>query len=120
MASATSLEGKKCLAFGTAPALSDEQLGSLKAQLHEGWRVRTVDGCQRIARDWSVRDFVTGLAFFQSICTIAEEEGHHPDLHLVGYKHVTVELWTHTTNGLSENDFIVAYRIDRLPPPAAS
>ena len=46
---------------------------------------------------------------------LAEDEGHHPDLHLVGYRHVAIELWTHAIGGLSENDFITAAKIDLLP-----
>ena len=58
-----------------------------------------------------------GLGFFGKIAEIAEDQGHHPDLHLVGYHDVTIEMWTHTTNGLSINDFIVAYLIDKLDTP---
>ena len=46
---------------------------------------------------------------------VAEEEGHHPDLHLEGYRHVWIELSTHAIGGLSENDFILAAKIDELP-----
>ena len=46
---------------------------------------------------------------------IAEDDGHHPDLHIEGYRNVSVELWTHAIGGLSENDFILAAKIDRLP-----
>lgn len=77
------------------------------------WRL-TEDG-QRIRREWRVKDFVTALDFFRRIGQVAEEEGHHPDLHLVGYRNVAVELWTHAINGLSENDFILAAKIDQLP-----
>jgi len=77
------------------------------------WQL-TADG-QRIRREWRVKDFLTGLDFFSRIGRIAEEEDHHPDLHLVGYRNVTVELWTHAINGLSENDFTRAAKIDQLP-----
>ena len=46
---------------------------------------------------------------------MAEAEGHHPDLHLVGYRDVAIELWTHAIGGLSENDFILASKIDAIP-----
>jgi 4a-hydroxytetrahydrobiopterin dehydratase len=77
------------------------------------WRV-TADG-QRIRREWRVKDFVTALDFFDRIGQIAEAEDHHPDLHLIGYRNVAIELWTHAIGGLSENDFILAAKIDRLP-----
>jgi 4a-hydroxytetrahydrobiopterin dehydratase len=48
---------------------------------------------------------------------VAELEGHHPDLHLTGYRNVAVELWTHAAGGLTENDFILAAKIDALDPP---
>ena len=69
---------------------------------------------QRICKDWEVRDFVSGLAFFARVGEVAEAEAHHPDLHLVGYKNVSIEIWTHAIGGLSENDFILAAKIDQL------
>ena len=55
------------------------------------------------------------LAMVKGLAELAEEEGHHPDLHLVGYRNVEIEIWTHAIGGLSENDFILAAKIDRLP-----
>merc|ERR1711977_114244 len=57
---------------------------------------------------------VKTLEFFQRIATVAEEEGHHPDLHLVGWNKVTVEPWTHSVSGLTENDFILAAKINEI------
>jgi 4a-hydroxytetrahydrobiopterin dehydratase len=79
------------------------------------WRV-TPDG-RRIARRWKVRDFLAAIEFFQQVATLAEAEGHHPDLHLTNYRDVTIEVWTHAVGGLTENDFILAAKIDRLPAP---
>jgi len=78
----------------------------------EDWYL-THDG-QRIRRDWTVKHFMAGLNFFNEIAEIAEADGHHPDLHIAGYRNVSVELWTHAIGGLSENDFILAAKIDRL------
>ncbi len=78
-----------------------------------GWQV-TTDG-KRLRREWRVKDFLTGLDFFQRVGRLAEEEGHHPDLHLVGYRNVTIEIWTHAIGGLSENDFILAAKINQWP-----
>ncbi|HMF13077.1 MAG TPA: 4a-hydroxytetrahydrobiopterin dehydratase, partial [Gemmataceae bacterium] len=69
---------------------------------------------KRLRRDWRVRDFATALDIFNRIARIAEAEGHHPDLHLVGYRNVAVEIWTHAVGGLTENDFILAAKVDRL------
>lgn len=71
---------------------------------------------QRIRKDWQVKDFLTGLGFFQRVAEIAENEGHHPDLHLEGYRNVSIEIWTHAIGGLSENDFILAAKIDEVQP----
>ena len=60
----------------------------------------------------------TGLDFFCRIGDVAEAEDHHPDLHLANYRDVTVELWTHAAGGLTENDFIMAAKIDGLEQPA--
>jgi 4a-hydroxytetrahydrobiopterin dehydratase len=89
------------------PAEIGEQLAALG-----GWRL-TDDG-NRIRKDCEVKDFQAGIEFFRRVAELAETEGHHPDLHLEGYRHVWIELWTHSIGGLSENDFILAAKIDRL------
>jgi 4a-hydroxytetrahydrobiopterin dehydratase len=58
---------------------------------------------------------MAGIDFFNAVAKPAEEEGHHPDLHLEGYRKAAIEIWTHAIGGLSENDFILAAKIDRLP-----
>jgi 4a-hydroxytetrahydrobiopterin dehydratase len=77
-----------------------------------GWKL-THDG-KRIRRDWTVKNFVEGLKFFDEVAQVAEEDGHHPDLHLESYRNVWIELWTHAIGGLSENDFILAAKIDEI------
>jgi 4a-hydroxytetrahydrobiopterin dehydratase len=79
------------------------------------WRT-TPDG-RRLIRKWRVKDFAAGLSFFDRVGKLAEEEGHHPDLHLTNYRDVTIEVWTHAAGGLTENDFILAAKIDQLPQP---
>jgi len=68
--------------------------------------------CQRLQKRWKVVNFLEGLDAFRKIAKHAEELGHHPDLHLENYCQVTIEVYTHTIPGLSENDFILASRID--------
>ena len=104
---------KKCLPCegGVEPCTLEQanaQLGELA-----GWRL-THEG-QRIRKDWKVKHFMAGMEFFQKCAEVAEADGHHPDLHIEGYRNVSVELWTHAIGGLSENDFILAAKIDRLP-----
>jgi 4a-hydroxytetrahydrobiopterin dehydratase len=78
-----------------------------------GWQLST-DG-KNIRRAWRAKDFATALDFFNRVGAIAEAEDHHPDLHLTGYRDVVLELSTHAIGGLSENDFILAAKINQLP-----
>ncbi|MFZ9089486.1 MAG: 4a-hydroxytetrahydrobiopterin dehydratase [Planctomycetaceae bacterium] len=79
----------------------------------DGWSLKSEP--DRLCKEYRVRDFQEGLLFFNRICAVAEQEAHHPDLHLVSYRNLTVEIWTHAIQGLSLNDFILAARIDQLP-----
>ena len=97
---------------GGVPRLTSEQAQRQLAAI-PGWELAT--GPDRICRSWRVRNFRAAMEFFNGITELAESEGHHPDLHLVGYHNVTVEIWTHAIQGLSLNDFILAARIDQLP-----
>lgn len=96
---------------GVEPYSSEDAKKQL-AQL-PGWRI-THDG-RRIRKDWKVKNFLAGIEFFKHCADLAEADGHHPDLHIEGYRNVWVELWTHAIGGLSENDFILAAKIDELP-----
>lgn len=107
------------LAHKRCGACSDKTPPLIGAALEQHLRAvplwkRTEDG-RRIRREYRVKDFLTALDFFQRIGRLAEEEDHHPDLHLVGYRNVAIELWTHSAGGLTENDFILAAKIDQLP-----
>jgi 4a-hydroxytetrahydrobiopterin dehydratase len=106
------LAAKKCKPCegGVAPATSDEAQAQL-ARL-SGWQM-THNG-QRIRKDWTVKHFMAGMRFFGRVAEVAEQDAHHPDLHLEGYRKVWIELWTHAIGGLSENDFILAAKIDAL------
>lgn len=90
-------------------------LDAAKSQVRRlpGWELTR--GGQRVRRQWTVKNFMAAIDFFNKIAEVAEEDGHHPDLHVDGYRNVTVELWTHAIGGLSENDFILAAKIDRIP-----
>lgn len=86
---------------------AEQQLSHL-----EGWYL-THEG-QRIRKDWKVKHFMAGMEFFNRVAEVAESDGHHPDLHIEGYRNVSIEIWTHAIGGLSENDFILAAKIDAL------
>ena len=90
-------------------------LTEAQAQIEElaGWQL--THGGQRIRKQWAVKNFMAGLAFFEKVAGVAQEQGHHPDLHLEGYRNLSIEIWTHAVGGLSENDFILAAKIDQLP-----
>jgi len=108
-----SLENKKCQSCeGLVGVLAPDQVAGFLKSVPE-WKVSN-DG-KRIRREWKVKNFMAGMKFFELVAAVAEQEGHHPDLHLVGYSNVSIELWTHAINGLSENDFILAAKIDALP-----
>ena len=111
--SATELAKKKCTPCeGGVPKLSPEKVRELLPQL-PGWEL-AADG-SRITRMWRVKDFAEALDFFNRVGKVAEAEDHHPDLHLTGYRQVAVEVSTHAVGGLTENDFILAAKIDQLP-----
>lgn len=66
---------------------------------------------KKISKEFKFKDFIGAINFVNLVADIAEEEGHHPDIH-IDYNKVNLELWTHAINGLSENDFILAAKID--------
>jgi 4a-hydroxytetrahydrobiopterin dehydratase len=110
---ATQLESMKCVPCEGGvekwtPYEAEAQLAHLP-----GWQL-TGDAL-RIRKDWTVKDFMAGIEFFNKVAELAQREGHHPDLHLEGYRNVRIELWTHAIGGLSRNDFVMAAKIDRLP-----
>ena len=107
------LAGKHCVPCeGGVPSLTPQQVKELLPAV-PGWSL-TPDG-KRIRREWKVKDFMAGLDFFRRVAELAEAEDHHPDLHLAGYRNVTLELSTHAIGGLSENDFILAAKINQVP-----
>jgi 4a-hydroxytetrahydrobiopterin dehydratase len=107
------LTQKKCVPCeGGVPKYTRPESEAQLTRLN-GWRL-THDG-ERIRKDWTVKNFMAGLSFFNRVAEVAEADGHHPDLHLEGYRNVWIELYTHAIGGLSENDFILAAKIDQLP-----
>jgi 4a-hydroxytetrahydrobiopterin dehydratase len=107
------LIGKRCTPCeGGVPPLSREHAEATIRNV-EGW---TLDAdARRISRSWTVKNFMAGIDFFNKVAALAEDEGHHPDLHLEGYRNLTITIWTHAVNGLTENDFILAAKINRVP-----
>ena len=98
-----------------SPHLTRAEVEPLLGLLH-GWTVEEADGHLRLSRVFKFKGFMQGVDLVNRIAPIAEAEQHHPDL-LVSWGSVTVTLWTHAAGGLTENDFILAAKLDRLPPP---
>jgi 4a-hydroxytetrahydrobiopterin dehydratase len=78
-----------------------------------GWELGA--DAKSIARTYVMRWFMDAVEFIQKIAEVAEGEDHHPDIHLTGYRRLRIELSTHAIGGLSENDVILAAKIDALP-----
>jgi 4a-hydroxytetrahydrobiopterin dehydratase len=103
---------KRCVACsGGGKRLSADQALELLNVL-PGWRL--VDDGRQIRKDWKAKNFVTGMEFLNKLAKLAEQEGHHPDLHLESYCHVWIALGTFAVGGLTENDSIMAAKIDKL------
>lgn len=111
--SSQSLAARKCRPCEGGVAKYDVAQAERQLASIDGWSL--THGGTRIRKDWKMRDFLAGMEFLNRVAELAESEGHHPDLHLEGYRHVWIELTTHALGGLSENDFILAAKIDRLP-----
>lgn len=105
----TNFSKKKCLPCeGGIPALTPEQIQGYLLQI-SGWQVSRG---KVLIKNFKMKNFQAVIDFVNKIAVCAEAEGHHPDLHIYGYKNLKIELSTHAIDGLSENDFILAARID--------
>ncbi|KAK8937225.1 hypothetical protein KSP39_PZI012386 [Platanthera zijinensis] len=93
--------------------MEDQTANELLKQVRD-WKLLHEDGIMKLQRFWKVKSFTKGIELFQLVTDIAEAEGHHPDLHLFGWNNVKIEIWTHTVGGLTENDFILAAKINSL------
>jgi 4a-hydroxytetrahydrobiopterin dehydratase len=97
---------------GGTPPLSRAEAERLARSL-PGWTLS--QDTKKISRYWTVKNFMAGIDFFNKVAALAEEEGHHPDLHLEGYRNLSIAIWTHAAGGLTENDFILAAKIEEIP-----
>lgn len=93
---------------GGVPALQKAEVERLLAQV-SGW---SFSG-KWIAKEFKFKNFVEAMKFVNRVADLAEGEGHHPDIH-IHYNRVRFDIWTHAIDGLSENDFILAAKIDAL------
>jgi len=104
------LAEKKCVPCeGGVPPLDEPTARRYLASL-TGWNL--ADG-KRIRKEFAFKDFARALAFVNRVGAIAEAEGHHPDILIHSWNRVRLDITTHAIGGLSENDFILAAKIDR-------
>jgi 4a-hydroxytetrahydrobiopterin dehydratase len=105
-----SLADNKCIPCrGGVPALTAEKIAPLMAQLN-GWQL---EDNKKLIKHYPFKNFLDAMGFANAITPVAEAEGHHPDLY-VRWGEVRVFLWTHKIDGLTENDFFMAAKIDRV------
>jgi 4a-hydroxytetrahydrobiopterin dehydratase len=104
------LADKMCVPCrGGVPKLKTKEIQPLKTQVAKWKVVRT----HHLERQFEFSDFKTALKFVDKVGALAEEQGHHPDICLAWGK-VSITIWTHKIDGLTESDFILAAKIDRL------
>jgi len=105
------LAEKECVACkGDVPALKGNDLRTLAAELNHSWQIVRE---HHLEREFKFKDFRDALTFTNKVGELAEEQGHHPDIYLSWGK-VKVTIWTHKIDGLTESDFVLAAKMDRL------
>lgn len=103
------LTNRKCVPCeGGVPSLTMDEARKFLKEVH-GWALAD----KQIEKNFKFKDFILAMKFVNKIAEVAEAEGHHPDI-FIHYNQVKITLWTHAVNGLTENDFIVAAKIDAL------
>lgn len=90
------------------PSLTEDEVSEISSEVSR-WEVR--DG--KLVREFSFSDFNEAFGFIARVALLAEAESHHPDIHN-SWNRLTLEFWTHTAEGLTRNDFIMAAKIDRF------
>jgi len=111
----TSLAERHCEACTPdTPTLSRDRAQQLLSQTL-GWEITDIEGRAYLTKTFHYKGFMPGVELVDKIAQLAEEQGHHPDLHL-SYGSLRVDLTTHAAGGLTDNDFILAAKIDRIQP----
>lgn len=105
------LLNKKCVPCeGGTPLLGEEEIKRYMTELKEGWEVLEN---KKIKKLFKFKNFKEAIVFINKVADLAENEGHHPDI-AIHYNKVDIIIWTHAIRGLSENDFILAAKIDLI------
>ncbi len=105
------LTEQKCVACEGDVTPYNQIEGDVLIKQIPGWELSA--DAKTISKKYTFKDFKESLAFVNTVGAIAESEGHHPDIHMTDYKHVEIDLSTHAIDGLSQNDLIVAAKIDK-------
>ena len=109
----TSLADKTCIPCrGGIPPLKRKELADIHRQLPQAAAWNVVNE-HHLTRAYKFPDFRSALAFVNKVGELAEEQGHHPDI-LLAWGKVEITIWTHAVDGLTESDFILAAKIDRI------
>lgn len=116
------LFNKKILTHDEMRKLNDSEIQSYVTTLKEGWELledsKMVDNMpvkhSKIMEKFKFNGFADAMKFVNRIAEIAEREGHHPDILMIHFNNVEVVLFTHYVGGLTENDFIIAAKIDQI------
>lgn len=108
----SNLSEKHCIPCegGTLP-LPNDRVVELAEEVDGDW---TIVENKELERTFVLKDFTEAISFINNVAKVAETEGHHPDISLHEYRKVTIRLSTHAIGGLSENDFILASKINDL------
>ena len=96
-----------------SPLLSSTDIQSLHADYTPDWNVVQVEGVSHLKRVFEFKDFAQAMQFSQKIGEIADQQDHHPRI-VTEWGKTTVEWWTHAINGLHQNDFIMAIKVDEI------
>ena len=107
----TALAEKDCVPCkGGVPPLKGDELANMSAQLNGGWQVVNE---HHLEKEYKFKDFRQALDFTNKVGELAEAQGHHPDIYLAWGK-VKLTVWTHKIDGLTESDFVLAAKADKL------
>ena len=102
---------KKCVPCeGSMPPFTAKQIAGYQPHISDEWAIISN---ARLCRQFKFEDFKIAMIFVNKVADLAESEGHHPDIK-ISWNKVTIELTTHAIKGLSENDFIIAAKIEKL------
>ncbi len=108
------LSEKKCIPCeGGVPPFTKIQAQKYLRKLKRGWKIVSEEDSLKLDKGFKFKNFVQSMGFANQVALIAQAEDHHPEIE-ISYSKVEIELWTHKVGGLTENDFILAAKIDLL------